>query len=40
MVKGGVPGCKKWVISLRKSLVRQASTVAREEIDIRFIDTS
>eukprot|EP01052_Picozoa_sp_SAG31_P003416 SAG31_NODE_131_length_23419_cov_38.760087_11_plen_291_part_00 len=40
MIKGGIPGCKKRVITLRKSLMVQTSTLAREEIDIKFIDTS
>jgi large subunit ribosomal protein L3e len=40
MIKGGIPGCKKRVITLRKSLMPQASTMAREEIEIKFIDTS
>ena len=40
MIKGGIPGCKKRVITLRKSLMVQGSTMAREEIDLKFIDTS
>jgi len=40
MVKGGVPGVKKRVITLRKSCVKQASRAASEEIELKFIDTS
>jgi len=40
MVKGGVPGVKKRVVTLRKSCVKQVSRSALEEIDLRFIDTS
>jgi large subunit ribosomal protein L3e len=40
MVKGGVPGVKKRVVTLRKSCVKQVSRSALEEIDLKFIDTS
>jgi len=40
MIKGGVPGIKKRVITLRKSCVKQVSRSALEEIDLSFIDTS
>jgi len=40
MLKGGVPGIKKRVITLRKSCVKQVSRTALEEIELKFIDTS
>lgn len=40
MVKGGVVGTKKRVLTLRKSVVPQTSRTATEEIAIKFIDTS
>jgi len=40
MLKGCVPGPKKRVITLRKSLVPQTSRKALEEINLKFIDTS
>jgi len=40
MVKGGVPGVTKRVVTLRKSCVKQVSRSALEEIELRFIDTS
>jgi large subunit ribosomal protein L3e len=40
MLKGAVPGPKKRVITLRKSLVAQTSRTALEEIKLKFIDTS
>merc|ERR1711865_265149 len=40
MLKGGVPGVKKRVITLRKSCVKQVSRTATEEINLKFIDTS
>lgn len=40
MVKGGVMGVKKRVLTLRKSLLAQVKNAATEEIDIKFIDTS
>jgi len=40
MIKGGVVGTKKRVITLRKSLLPQTSTAAMEDIQLSFIDTS
>jgi len=40
MLKGGVPGTKKRVITLRKSCFKQVSRTATEEIDLKFIDTA
>jgi large subunit ribosomal protein L3e len=40
MLKGGIPGTKKRVITLRKSCVKQVSRTATEEIELKFIDTS
>jgi len=40
MIKGGCPGVKKRVITLRKSCVKQTSRTAQEEITLKFIDTS
>lgn len=40
MVKGGIPGVPKRVVTLRKSCVKQTSRNALEEIELRFIDTS
>lgn len=40
MIKGGVVGPKKRVITLRKSMRVQTSIMAREEINLTFIDTS
>jgi len=40
MIKGGVVGTKKRVITLRKSLLPQTSTNALEDIKLSFIDTS
>ena len=40
MIKGACPGSKKRVITLRKSLVAQTSRTAKEEITLKFIDTS
>jgi large subunit ribosomal protein L3e len=40
MIKGGVVGTKKRVITLRKSLLPQTSTRALEDIQLSFIDTS
>jgi large subunit ribosomal protein L3e len=40
MLKGGVPGVKKRVVTLRKSCVKQVSRTATEEIELKFIDTS
>jgi len=40
MVKGGIMGPKKRVITLRKSLVPQVKRSALESIQLKFIDTS
>jgi large subunit ribosomal protein L3e len=40
MIKGSVPGTRKRVITLRKSLHVQTSRNALEEISLKFIDTS
>jgi large subunit ribosomal protein L3e len=40
MLKGGVVGCRKRAITLRKSLVPQTSRNAVEQITLKFIDTS
>lgn len=40
MVKGTVMGAKKRVITLRKSLLPQASRTALEKVNLKFIDTS
>merc|ERR1711916_208706 len=40
MLKGAVIGSKKRVITLRKTLVAQTSRSAKEEISLKFIDTS
>eukprot|EP00472_Partenskyella_glossopodia_P001798 CAMPEP_0197536614 /NCGR_PEP_ID=MMETSP1318-20131121/54361_1 /TAXON_ID=552666 /ORGANISM="Partenskyella glossopodia, Strain RCC365" /LENGTH=397 /DNA_ID=CAMNT_0043094547 /DNA_START=25 /DNA_END=1218 /DNA_ORIENTATION=- len=40
MIKGGVPGPKKRVVTLRKTLIPQTSRAANEEITLKFIDTS
>jgi len=40
MLKGAVPGTKKRLITLRKTLVRQTKKVATEKITLKFIDTS
>lgn len=40
MVKGGVVGTKKRVLTLRKSLLAQTRNAATESIDVKFIDTS
>ncbi|GAB5356135.1 hypothetical protein AAMO2058_000265000 [Amorphochlora amoebiformis] len=40
MIKGGVPGPKKRVITLRKTLIPQTSRAATEEITLSFIDTA
>lgn len=40
MVKGGVVGTKKRVITLRKSLFPQTSRAAQEQVELKFIDTS
>merc|ERR1711920_688869 len=40
MVKGGVIGTRKRIITLRKSLLPQVSRKATEKIELKFIDTS
>jgi len=40
MIKGCCPGVKKRVVTLRKSLLEQTSRVAKEQIKLKFIDTS
>jgi len=40
MIKGACPGVKKRVITLRKSLLAQTSRSAKEQIALKFIDTS
>ena len=40
MLKGCVMGPKKRVITLRKSLLVHTKRKAREEIELKFIDTS
>mmetsp|Transcript_48937 Transcript_48937/g.136131 ORF Transcript_48937/g.136131 Transcript_48937/m.136131 type:complete len:209 (-) Transcript_48937:121-747(-) len=40
MVKGGVIGCRKRVITLRKSLLPQVSRRSLEKIELKFIDTA
>merc|ERR1712159_265142 len=40
MLKGAVPGPKKRVLTLRKSLLTQTSRKALEKITLKFIDTS
>jgi len=40
MLKGGVVGPKKRVITIRKTLIPQTSRKACEEIELKFIDTS
>merc|ERR1711913_220990 len=40
MIKGGVMGPKKRAITLRKSLLKQTSRAALENVNLKFIDTS
>lgn len=40
MLKGSVPGCKKRPITLRKPLHTPTTTAAKEEVTLKFIDTS
>uniref|UniRef100_A0A2K5Q4B5 60S ribosomal protein L3 n=1 Tax=Cebus imitator TaxID=2715852 RepID=A0A2K5Q4B5_CEBIM len=40
MLKGCVVGTKKWVLTLRKSLLVQTKRRALEKIDLKFIDTT
>merc|ERR1719191_1071085 len=40
MLKGAVMGCRKRLITMRKSLLPQVSRKATEKIELKFIDTS
>ena len=40
LVQGAVPGTKKRLITLRKTLVKQTKRLATEKIALKFIDTS
>merc|ERR1719272_1184355 len=40
MVKGGLVGPRKRLLTLRKSLLPQVSRRANEKIELKFIDTS
>lgn len=40
MVKGSVPGTKKRVVTLRKSMYKHTSRKALEKIALKWIDTS
>ena len=40
MLKGGIMGCRKKIITLRKSLLPQVSRRATEKIELKFIDTA
>jgi large subunit ribosomal protein L3e len=40
MLKGSIPGPVKRVITLRRPLGSQSSRIAREDVNIKFIDTS
>jgi len=40
MIKGGIAGSKKRIITLRKSLLAGTKRAALEEISLKFIDTS
>jgi len=40
MLKGGVTGVKKRLITLRKSLLVQTKRAAVEKIELKFIDTA
>lgn len=40
MIKGGCPGTKKRVITLRKTLFPQTKRSALEEVTVKFIDTA
>ena len=40
MVKGAVPGVKKRVMTLRKSMFTHTKRSALEKIDLKWIDTS
>lgn len=40
LIKGSVPGVKKRVMTLRKSLYPQTSRRATEKVELKWIDTS
>merc|ERR1711920_294289 len=40
MVRGGIMGCRKRLITLRKSLLPQVSRKATEKVELKFIDTA
>merc|ERR1711870_177282 len=40
MMKGTVMGCRKRIITMRKSLLPQVSRKATEKIELKFVDTS
>merc|ERR1719262_2213950 len=40
MVKGAIMGCRKRIITLRKSLLPQVSRRATEKVELKFVDTS
>merc|ERR1712087_359315 len=40
MIKGSCPGVRKRPITLRKAIIEPSNTAAKEEIKLRFIDTS
>merc|ERR1712167_178913 len=40
MIKGGLPGCRRRLITMRKTLVDQSNRNAQEEVTVKFIDTS
>ena len=40
MIKGTVPGVKKREITIRHSVIVQTDVRSREEIELKFIDTS
>merc|ERR1719393_270968 len=40
MVKGAIMGCRKRLLTLRKSLLPQVSRKATEKVELKFIDTA
>jgi len=40
MIKGTCQGCPKRPITLRKAIVTPSSSIAKEEIQLKFIDTT
>jgi len=40
LIKGSLPGCKKRPITLRKTLHMPTNSMAKEEVNLKFIDTS